>query len=139
MTGNFTQITDVYGTFNSNSFPSNNGQSSKLTGAPGTRLNQWFNTSVFFQPAPYTYGTTGRTVTSMRGDGQNNLDLGIFKNNHFGKDGHFNLQLRGEFFNVASHVRFGFPGLAFGNATFGVISTQYNNPRQAQVAAKFIF
>ena len=30
-------------------------------------------------------------------------------------------------------------GLAFGNATFGVISTQYNNPRQAQVAAKFLF
>ena len=73
------------------------------------------------------------------GDGQNNLDLGIFKNNHFGKDGHLNLQLRGEFFNVANHVRFGFPGLAFGNATFGVISTKYNNPRQAQVAAKFIF
>jgi len=93
--GNYTPVTDVYGTFNSNSFPSNNGQSSKLTGAPGTRLNQWFNTSVFFQPAPYTYGTTGRTVTSMRGDGQNNLDLGIFKNNHFGKDGHLNLQLAG--------------------------------------------
>ena len=78
-------------------------------------------------------------MTSVRSDGQNNLDLGIFKNNHFGKDGRLNLQLRGEFFNVANHVRFGFPGLAFGNATFGVVSTQYNNPRQAQVAAKFIF
>ena len=57
----------------------------------------------------------------------------------FGHDGRFNLQLRGEFFNVANHVRFGFPGLAFGNATFGVVSTQSNVPRQVQVAAKFLF
>ena len=75
----------------------------------------------------------------MRTDGINNLDFGLFKNNRFGRDSRFNLQLRGEFFNVANHVRFGYPGLAFGNATFGVVSTQQNIPRQVQVALKFLF
>jgi len=136
--GNYTSVTDVYGTFNSNSFPNNNGQSPFLTGSRYDRLNQWFNTSVFSQPPPFTFGNTGRTITSVRGDGANNLDLGVFKNNSF-REGRYNLQLRGEFFNVANHVRFGLPGLAYGNATFGVVSTQWNTPRQIQVAAKFIF
>jgi hypothetical protein len=137
--GNFTSVTDVYGTFNSNSFPSCNGTNPTLGGAPVTRLNQWFNTSTFSQPAPFTYGTCGRTMPSTRADGINNLDLGVFKNNKFGHDDRFNLQFRGEFFNVANHARFGFPGLAFGNATFGVVSTQLNNPRQIQMALKLLF
>ncbi len=139
LTGNYTAVTDVYGTFNSNSFPNNNGQNPMIDTAPGSRLNQWFNTSVFSQPAPFTYGTNSRTVTSIRNHGINNLDFGLFKNNRFGSDGRFNLQLRGEAFNVANHVRFGYPGLAFGNATFGVVSTQANNPRQIQVAMKLLF
>jgi len=136
---NFTPVTDVYGTFNSNSFPSCNGTNPTLSGAPASRLNQWFNTSVYSQPAPFTYGTCARTTPNTRADGANNLDLGVFKNNRFGNDGRFNLQFRSEFFNVANHARFGFPGLAFGNATFGVVSTQLNNPRQVQMALKLIF
>ena len=80
-----------------------------------------------------------RTLTAVRGDGVNNLDLAVFKNNRFGKEGKYNLQLRGEFFNVANHIRFGFPGLAFGNATFGVVSSAWNTPRQIQVAMKLVF
>jgi hypothetical protein len=136
--GNCTSVTDVYGTFNSNSFPDNNGQSAVLSGSRYARLNQWFNTSVFSHPPAFTYPNTGRTITSVRGDEANNLDLGDFKNNSL-REGRYNLQLRGEFFNVANHVRFGLPGLAYGNATCGVVSTQWNTPRQIQVAAKFIF
>lgn len=138
-TGNYTSVTDVYGTFDSNSFPQNNGNSIILPGSRESRLNQWFNTSVFSQPAPFTYGNTARTVTSVRQDGANNMDFSIFKNNRFGRDGRFNLQLRGEFFNVANHVRFGVPGLAYGNATFGVVSAALNTPRQEQVALKLLF
>jgi hypothetical protein len=137
--GNYTAVTDVYGTFNSNSFPNYNGQPLTVSGSKGQRLNQWFNVGAFSQPPPFTYGTAGRTITAVRTDGTNNLDLGVFKNNRFGRDERLNLQLRGEFFNVANHIRFGPPGLAFGNATFGVVSTQGNTPRQIQLAAKFIF
>lgn len=137
--GNYTAVTDVYGTFNSNSFPNYNGQPLTVSNSKGQRLNQWFNVGAFSQPPPFTYGTAARTITAVRTDGTNNLDLGVFKNNRFGRDERLNLQLRGEFFNVANHVRFGPPGLAFGNATFGVVSTQGNTPRQIQLAAKFIF
>ena len=137
--GNYSNVVDVYGTANSNTRPNNNGTSAKLDGAPNTRLNQWFNTSVFSQPAAFTYGNAPRTLPDMRADGFNNLDFALFKNNRFGHDGRLNLQLRGEFFNVLNHVRFGNPGFQFGLATFAVVSAAGNSPRQVQLAAKLNF
>jgi len=137
--GNYSNVTDVYGTANSNTRPNNNGTSAKLGGTPSTRLNQWFNTSVFSQPPAFTYGTAPRTLPDMRTDGMNNLDFSLFKNNRFGSEGRFNLQIRAEFFNAFNHVRFGNPGFLFGTATFGVVSAAGNSPRQAQLAAKFLF
>ncbi|MGH9666426.1 MAG: hypothetical protein ACRD9L_18525, partial [Bryobacteraceae bacterium] len=116
-----------------------NGQSAALSGSPESRLNQWFNTSVFSQPAPFTYGTGPRTLPDVRWDGINNLDFGLFKNNTFGRDGRFNVQFRSEFFNIMNHPRFGIAGMQLGNPTFGVISSQANLPRQIQLALKFIY
>jgi len=138
LTGNFTDITDVYGTYQCNCRPNNNGQSAKLTGAVKSRLNQYFNTSVFSQPPAYTYGNAARTLPDVRNQWLNNLDFTIAKNTRFGTDGKYNLQLRGEFFNGFNRTRFSSPGLTFGNATFGVISAA-GNPRQVQIAAKLIF
>jgi hypothetical protein len=136
LTGTYNAVTDVYGSYSPNSRPNNNGQSAKLSGDPKSRLGQWFNTSVFSQPAAFTYGTAPRTLPDVRWHGTNNLDFGFFKNNKFGNDGRFNLQFRAEFFNVANHARFGVAGMQYGTATFGVISSQANNPRQAQLALK---
>ncbi len=139
LTGTYNAVTDVYGSYSSNSRPNNNGQSAKLSGDPRSRLNQWFNTSVFSQPAPFTYGNTARTLPDARWDGTNNLDFGLFKNNKFGNEGRFNLQFRAEFFNLANHVRFGIAGMQFGNSTFGVVSSQGNSPRQIQLALRLSF
>ena len=139
LTGAFNDVTDVYGSYSSNSRPNNNGKSAKRDGSAQSRLNQWFDTSVFSQAAPYTFGTSPRTLPETRWHGTNNLDLGVFKNNKFGHDGRFNLQFRGEFFNAANHVRFGVAGMFIGNSTFGVISSQANNPRQAQLALKLLY
>jgi hypothetical protein len=139
LTGAFNDVTDVYGSYSSNSRPNNNGKSAKLTGPASERLNQWFDTSVFSQAAPYTFGNAPRTLPDARWHGTNNLDLGVFKNNRFGADGRFNVQFRSEFFNVANHVRFGPAGMSLGNPTFGVVSSQANQPRQIQLAMKFLF
>lgn len=139
VSGAFNDVTDVYGSYSSNSRPNNNGQSAKLTTEPTARLNQWFNTSVFAQPNPYSFGTAPRTLPDTRWHGTNNLDFGLFKNNRFGRDGRFNAQFRAELFNAANHVRFGVAGLFLGNPTFGVISSQANQPRQVQLALKFLF
>jgi hypothetical protein len=139
LTGAFNDVTDVYGSYSSNSRPNNNGQSARLTGSATGRLNQWFHTSVFSQPEPYTFGTAPRTLPDARWHGTNNLDFGLFKNNRFGGDGRYNLQLRGEFFNAMNHVRFGVAGMFLGNSTFGVVSSQANQPRTVQLALKFLF
>ena len=132
-------ITNLTGSFGGGSRPNNNGTSAKLIGSAKDRIYRWFNTSVFSQPPAFTYGNTGRTLPDTRHDGINNLDLGLFKNNKLGPDGRYNLQFRGELFNIANHVRFGYAGMSFGSPQFGVISSQGNTPRQIQLALKFLF
>jgi hypothetical protein len=65
--------------------------------------------------------------------------MSLFRNITFGHDGRFSMQMRAEFFNALNHVQFGNPGLSFGNATFGVISSQGNSPRAGQLALRFQF
>lgn len=139
LSGAFNDVTDVYGSYSSNSRPNNNGQSARLSGSAQSRLNQWFNTGVFTQPTPYTFGTSPRTLPDTRYHGTNNIDFGLFKNNRFGQDGRFNLQFRSEFFNATNRVRFGVAGVNIGNSAFGVVSSQANNPRQVQLALKLLF
>jgi hypothetical protein len=139
LTGNFNAVTDVYGTFVSNAQPNENGQNPVLSGDSHSRLNQWFNTADFSQPAAYTYGNSGRNLPNVRGDHTNSFDMSLFRNITFGHDGRFSVQMRAEFFNALNHVQFGNPGLSFGNATFGVISSQGNSPRAGQLALRFQF
>ncbi|HUQ94439.1 MAG TPA: carboxypeptidase-like regulatory domain-containing protein [Bryobacteraceae bacterium] len=132
-------INNLTGTFGGGSRPNNNGVTARLTSSPNARIDRWFDTGVFSQPPAFTYGTTGRTLPDTRHHGINNLDLGVFKNNRFGAEGRFNLQLRAELFNAANHVRFGYAGASFGNPQFGVISSQGNAPRQIQLALKLVY
>jgi hypothetical protein len=129
-------LTNSYG---GGSRPNNNGTSAALSGDPHTRLQRWFNTSVFSQPPAFTFGNTARTLPDVRDDGTNNLDLGLAKNNRFLRDGRMNLQFRAEFFNVMNHVRFANPGMTFGTPQFGVVTSAVNQPRLIQVALKLIY
>ncbi len=139
LSGAFNDVTDVYGSYSANSRPDNIGQTAKLDGTATSRLNQWFNTGVFKQSAPYTFGTAPRTLPDARWQGTNNIDLGIFKKYRFGADGRYNLQFRGEFFNAANRAKFGVAGMSFGTSNFGVVSSQSNIPRQIQLALQFLF
>ena len=49
------------------------------------------------------------------------------------------LQFRTEIFNLFNRVQFNPPGLALGNAQFGVVSGQYNTPRLVQFALRLQF
>jgi Carboxypeptidase regulatory-like domain len=134
-----TTSTNLTNSFGGNSRPNNNGTSAALSGSAHDRLNKWFNTSVFSQPAAFTYGNTSRTLPDVRDHGINNMDLGLAKNNRFLKDGRVNLQFRAEFFNAFNRVRFGDPGLSFGTPQFGIVTSQVNSPRLIQLALKLLY
>jgi hypothetical protein len=115
--------------------PNNNGQSAALSGPDNTRLAQYFNTAVFSQPAPFTFGNTGRTLNVL-GPGLHNLDFSGFKNFHLTEQ--VNLQFRAEFFNVTNTPAFGLPDQVLSDAAFGRI-TSAGTPRQVQFALKLLF
>lgn len=110
-----------------------------LSGSASSRVYDWFNTSCFTQPANFTLGNVSRTMPNLRQDGIHNLDLSLFKNFDIVPEGRLKLQLRGEAFNLLNTPEFGAPNTQFGSKTFGEVTSQSNNPRLIQVAAKVIW
>ena len=100
-------------------------------------INEWFNVNAFAQPANFTFGNLGRTLTAVRQDWTRNLDFSIFKN--FPVKEKAQLQFRAEAFNLTNTPVFGSPGTLSGASNFGVINSQANVPRNIQLALKFIF
>jgi hypothetical protein len=110
------------------------------SGAIQDRLLSYFNTSCFSLPAPYTYGTEGRTDPRLRGPGIANSDFALFKKTPLTE--RFNLEFRAEIFNIFNRVQFGTPDRTFttnANSTFGRITTQANQPRLVQMALRLQF
>jgi hypothetical protein len=117
--------------------PNNKGQSAALSGSVESRLAGYFNTSVFSQPAPFTFGNTGRTLPDVRAPGVRNYDVSLFKSFHLVE--RISVQFRAEAFNLANRVQFAAPNTTLSSAQFGVISTQANLPRQIQFGVKILF
>jgi Carboxypeptidase regulatory-like domain/TonB dependent receptor len=117
--------------------PNNNGQSAELSGAVSQRLNQYFNTADFSQPAAFTFGNTARTLPDVRAPSGHNIDLSLFK--IFKPVERLRVEFRGEAFNVINQVVFGMPGTAINSNTFGVISSQANGSRTVQFGLKVLF
>jgi hypothetical protein len=101
------------------------------------KLQQWFNTSAFQQPVPFTLGNAPRTLPNVRAPGLRGLDLSIFKSFPFGEKRY--VEFRAEFFNFTNTPNFGGPGASLGVGTFGVVSAQTNTPRQIQFGLKIYF
>lgn len=128
------------GIFTRSQRPDDNGQPARLTGGTtDERLQRWFDTSVFSQPASFTFGATGRTLPNARNPGLRNTDLSIFKNTYIRPERRLNLQYRLELFNAFNTPQFANPGTTVGTANFGVISAVAVPPRQIQMAIKLIW
>ena len=118
--------------------PNNSGQSGRLEGPTNQRLRRYFDTSAFSQPAPFTFGNTGRTLPDARGPGVHNFDFSLFKNfRAWGERA--SLQFRAEFFNLFNTPTFGFPNQNLSAVQFGQISGQANDPRQVQFGIKLLW
>jgi hypothetical protein len=97
---------------------------------------QWFNTSAFAVQPSGTYGNAPRN--GIIGPGIANVDAGIHKTLQLHEG--LQAQLRIESFNVTNTPHYGAPALNVQSpTTFGTITTVNGNPRQNQLALKFLF
>jgi hypothetical protein len=105
-------------------------------------VNEWFDTSVFSNPAPGTWGNT--PANNVSGPGHDNWNLSFFKNFVFSEERRTNLQFRAEFFNVWNHTQWigdtqnGGISTNYGAGNFGAV-TSAADPRTIQLALKFSF
>jgi hypothetical protein len=77
------------------------------------------------------------TFNNLRRDPTKNLDASVLKRIGLGERRY--MQLRFEFFNISNRVTFSAPQLSPTNSAFGVISSQANNPRKIQLAARLVW
>jgi len=125
------------GIFAPRTLPNNNGRSGKKTGPVQERLNAYFDTSVFSQPPPFTFGNHSPYSPDIRNDGVRNWDLSLLK--HFRLRESLTLQFRTELFNAWNTPRFGSPNTSVTSSSFGVITSQANAPRQVQFGLKLLW
>ncbi len=94
----------------------------------------WFDTSVFSQPAAGYYGNVGNGT--IMGPGLINFNMAGYKT--FAVKEGFNIQFRAEFFNVFNHTNPNGPNTSFGNGNFGKITAAASS-RVGELAMKFNF
>ena len=115
--------------------PNNNGHSAALSSSQQTQ-NRMFDTSVFSQPAAFTFGNTGPYSPDLRGPITNVWNASLFKSTAVTE--RLRAELRFEAFNLLNHPIWAAPGTVLNTATFGV-SAQKNGNRTGQIALKLIF
>ncbi len=124
------------GLFNPLTRPNTNGNDPRLNGKVDERLNRYFDTSVYTQPAAFTFGNAGATV-NLRNDALRAFDLSVFK--EFQAIEKMKVQFRVEALNAFNTPRFGSPNTSVTSTTFGQITGQANSPRQIQFALKLLW
>ncbi len=107
-------------------------------GGSGTHTPaQWFNTSAFSLPAPYTYGN--EKPNTLNSDWRRNLDLSLFRQFHVGLGEKRYFEFRAETFNIFNNVVFNVPNTDLSGTNFGAVTSQLNSPRQLQMGLKFSY
>jgi Carboxypeptidase regulatory-like domain len=99
------------------------------------RVDQWFDTSCFADPAEFTFGNY--EVGQVRGPTFFNTDFSVFKRTQLG--GSRLLELRLEAFNLFNRAHLGLPERSFGAGNFGRISETRFPSREIQLGARFFF
>jgi outer membrane receptor protein involved in Fe transport len=110
-----------------------------LVGDPavGTRtMENWFNTTAFADPAPFTVGTGPRYDTRVREEGIRNVDLSAAKKFPVGRT---SVEFRADFLNLFNSTQFGWLSTFTGDAQFGRATGVVNGPRNIQLGLRVMF
>jgi hypothetical protein len=106
-----------------------------LGGAGQTQ--SYLNPAAFALPQSFQLGNVPRSAAALRGPLSFDDNLSVIKFFPIHED--LALEFRAEAFNVLNKVDFGLPAATVGGSGFGNITSQYNLPRNVQVALKLHF
>jgi hypothetical protein len=96
---------------------------------------QWFNPAAFTLAPLGQFGNAGKGI--IRGPNLIDLDFAMMKNIRFRE--RYNIQLRGEVFNLANHPNFASPNSYVNTPSAGSIGSTTTTSRQIQIGAKLTF
>jgi hypothetical protein len=116
--------------------PNATGVSPVTSGSLEDRLSNYINPAAFSAAPRGTFGNVAR-VLEMRGPGQANWDMSIFKN--FSIVEKFKAQFRAEALNALNTPMFAAPNTSFGSSSFGRITSQVNFSRMMQLGLRLYF
>lgn len=99
--------------------------------------DRWINPEAFVDPAPFTFGTISRTLPSFRGPGFANENITITKL-MTPREGHTG-EIYAAFLNAFNRTVFSQPVGNTSSKSFGMISSQSNDPRQIELGFRYRF
>ena len=99
--------------------------------------NPVVNGACFTTPGLFSLGDESRLDPTLRAQRINNWDFSASKITRLTE--RVSVDFRAEFFNIFNRVQFAPPNTSFGGASFGLISSQANNPRQMQFSLRASF
>jgi hypothetical protein len=114
--------------------PNATGTSAAVDAPFAKRIDGWINSAAFSQAPQFSFGNVGRVI-SLRGPGQVNFDVSMFKT--FTIRESLKAQFRAEALNVTNTPTFYGPNTTFTNPAFGLITSQANYPRLIQIGIRF--
>lgn len=116
--------------------PGATGTSPVTSGSLTSRLSSYINLAAFSTSPRFAFGNLSRTL-GMRGPGQANWDISIFKS--FTILESFKGQFRAEALNAFNTPMFAAPNVSFGSSSFGRITSQVNFSRMVQLGVRLFF
>ncbi len=118
-------------------------------GATATNSPSYLNAAAFVpiatltaatSPYAYTFGNAARTAPfGMYGPGNFDIDISLRRSFAMPFFERSHLTLEGDLYNLTNYTQFTVGGVTFGSASFGTVSGQANNSRDAQLSARFEF
>jgi hypothetical protein len=103
----------------------------------------YINPAAFTRPAPFTFGNSPRDIPWLRTPRELNEDVTLGKQFPLFGEGRY-LEFKASAFNIGNRVRFDRPDRGQSNigvesATFGIVNSQANNPREIQLNMRVVF
>jgi len=105
--------------------------------AGNARIAEWFNNTCWTAAPNYTFGNESRIDPNVFAQGIDNFDLSFLKSTNVTEK--VAVQFRGEFFNIFNRKQFAQPDSSIGDATYGQITADDNQPRLVQFSLRVNF